>query len=64
MIVAILTCEIGAFEAVVDSIFVFFSYVEYKWSNASVVVVAFLFPDGCASDGDDYACGRFSYFDG
>ena len=56
MVAAILEGEVGAFQRVEDFVFVVFGYVEYEWSEAGVAVVAVLFPDCCASDGDDYAC--------
>jgi hypothetical protein len=62
--VAVLGCEVGAFECVVDLVFVFFCYVEDEWSQACVMVGAVLFPGGCASDGDYDACACFADFYG
>jgi len=54
--------EVGGCECLVELAFVFFCYVEYEWSEACVVVVFVLFPDGGASDGCDYACAGFADF--
>ena len=56
--------EVGAFQCVVDLVFVFFCDVEYEGSEACVAVGAVLFPDGCASDGDYDACACFADFYG
>ena len=64
VVAAVGRVEVGFFQVVVYRVFVFFGYVEYEWAQPGVVVVAVLFPDGCASDGDDDACGCFADFDG
>ncbi len=56
--------KVGAFQAVVDCVFVFFGYVEYERSQPSVAVVVVLAMDGCSADGDDNACGCFADFYG
>ena len=64
MIAFVLDVEVCFFECVVDFFFVVFCYVEYEWSEACVVVVAFLFPYGCASDGNHDAFAYFADFYG
>jgi len=49
-------------EQVVDFLLVFFSYVKWEWSEAKVFVVTFLFPDDCASYGDEDSCLGFADF--
>ncbi len=56
--------EVGAFQCVVDFVFVFFCDVEYEGPKACVAVVPLSFPDGCASDGDYDACACFADFYG
>ena len=56
--------EIGAFQNVVEGIFVFFSYVKYEWSKARVFVPVVLSPNGCSSDGYDDAGACFADFYG
>lgn len=60
----VLHVEVGAFEVVVDRVFVFFRNVKNEWAKAGVAVLVVLFPHGCASDGDYYACAGFAHFDG
>ena len=64
MAVEVLDVEIGAFYVVVHCVFVFFGYVEDEWSQACVVVIAVLFPNCGAADGDDDAGAGFADFDG
>ena len=61
---AVLHVEVGAFYAVVDVFFVVFGYVEDEWSDSCVMVMAVLFPDGCAADGDYDSFACFADFDG
>ena len=65
MAVAGVECvEVGFFEGVVDFVFVVFCYVEYEWTYAGVAVASVLFPGGCASYCDYYACACFADFYG
>jgi len=56
--------EVGAFQCVVDLVFVFFCDVEDEGPEACVAVCAVLFPDGGASDGNYDACACFADFYG
>ena len=64
MTACVISVKISFFQRVVNFAFVFFCDVKYEWPKARVSVVPLSFPDGCASDGDYYACACFADFYG
>jgi len=64
VIACVIGVEVRCFQRVVDVFFVVFSYVKNEWSESRVVVVAVLFPCGCASNGDYDAFAGFADFYG
>ena len=63
-VAGVISVKISSFERVVDFAFVFFCDVEYERPKTRVAVVSFLFPGGCASDGDYNTCACFTDFYG
>ena len=56
--------EVGVFQCIIDGVFVFFGYVENKWTQPCVFVGVVLPPSGCAAEGYDYALCCFADFYG